>query len=272
MTELCLIDLGDLGIVEIEQADHGSFLEKCCDSSDDSTGLRAYSGSHVFCRFLCAFAERVFCDDGVEAIEIGGGVALNTIALTRCRNAKYKTLICSDGNQRAVDIATKNLRKEGHSRISAVRLLWDESEVGKFMAKNTRERFGVVYGSELCYYQTDIEGLVKTVLKLVGYHHESLFVSTHIFRVDGQEELLIEACRRFGDWEVYAVPIDDFVTAVDLAYNPSWYNSRTLVCGHQAFLQRLVGDFGWRRLSEVLKKERLEEEQSAQSFFMHLDE
>lgn len=272
------IDLGPLGSCQLEMLEHFSFLSKCTDTSNDSTGLRVYVGSNVFVRFLHAYASVIFAGDVErDGIELGGGVGLNTVALNRC-NINFRSLICTDGNSRAVEIAKKNIsiktETSSGTMMSCAELLWNELEVENFMAE--RDRFQVVYGSELFYYQTDVESLIRTVLRLAD-KEQGMFISTHIFRVDGQEELVIDSLRRIGGWEAYVVPIDAFVSNHELEGQPGWYNCRTLVCGSPALLENLISRGGkqtesWRAYSDVLKEESVEREyeNSSTSFFMNL--
>ena len=271
------MDLGPLGTIDIHMVPHIDFQEKCEDTKRDSTGLRPYVGSSVFTRFVYAYSELLLFggeDTERNAIELGGGVGLNSLAIYRL--GSFKSIICSDGNKQAVEIAKKNIETEesGESTVlKSLELLWDKFEVEAFMSD--RDRFDVVFGSELFYYQTDVKGLVQTVLRLVK--ERGLFLSTHIFRVEGQEEEFIDSLRNIGAWEAYVVPIDSFVSSTELDSNPGWFNCRTLVCGNPAVLAEIVSSGGkqtegWRPYAEVLEEEAIERanQSSASSFFMNL--
>lgn len=252
-------DFGNLvGIQSLYQLPYQQFQLECLSANlakGDSTGLRAYSGSHVAIRCLAVFRELV---QDRTVVELGCGVGVYGLLGTSTATTKF--LMLTDGEQRALTIIPKNIeqmesRKCGGS-VDYQLLPWGnqtaiENALNKCEEHNNVRRFDVVLGCELMYFNTDLDLLINTVLSLTN--HTGLFVHAHLFRAPNQENEMIEVLGRYG-WATLEIPSHLFLTPTELDQHVEWRRVRCLVSGPIENMSKLSQEHSdWIPFEEEIK-------------------
>jgi ribosomal protein L11 methylase PrmA len=190
------VDLGPvIGDIDLYQVEQRLFNGLCLQENSvdsDSTGLRAYSGAHVLCRFLVSQLG-VSLTQGRNVVELGCGCGV--VGSAAHYSTKFRSLLLTDGSDNACDIANLNIKKLFHSTTPnsttsiyssaadvddldhsfagarCAKLYWsqDLSDVHRFLDlhNNGGQKFDVVLGCELMYYKTNLKALLATVRLLI---------------------------------------------------------------------------------------------------------
>ena len=110
--------------------------------------------------------------------------------------------------------------------------------------------FDVVIGCELMYYNTDINLLITTVMKLTN--KQGLFIHAHVFRAPSQEQKLIDCLAELG-WATLEIPHKEFLTKLELEQHIEWRRVRPLVSGPLSTIQVLAVKYPtWRVFQEEI--------------------
>lgn len=131
-----------------------------------------------------------------------GGVGVASIVA--CSTTELEHALLTDGNDDVIAIAKLNIDNAalslpgGSGRASAVKYSWGDISPGALTGG-----FDVVLGAELTYYNTDMNLLVSTVVRLLNEgkaegENSGLFIHAHIFRKQDQEEELIQCFSDVG--------------------------------------------------------------------------
>lgn len=225
----------------------------------DSTGLRAYSGSHVQIRLGVSYPHLF---DGKNVIEIGCGIGVFGLLGTQFSNPAL--LVLTDGEPRGSSIVIKNIHhvKSESSCAEITPTLYQQLKWGDIDATNSvlalcaqstnpsTPHFDVVLGSELMYFNTDVALLIRTVLSLTN--SQGLFIHGHLFRGRHQEQQLIDMLA-LHQWSTLEIPHKDFISAVELGHHVEWYRVRPLVSGPDATIAELARAHpSWRVFQEEI--------------------
>lgn len=231
------IELGrSMGILSVYQLSGIASNSACLrvnSNSCDNTGLRMYFGAYVACQFVTKHLHDLLIDKNV--CEIGCGVGV--LSVITARDCRVKSIILTDGNDDALELAAMNIARIKNINISTANLKWGAEYVDLFMA--TRLPYDIVLGSELMYYSIDVSTLLATVQSLLT--ENGLFFHAHIFRRHGSEQDLIDAHERQG-WKCLEVPVTHFIAKEELQQQSEWYKVRCLVSGMKETLNTLLSN------------------------------
>ena len=230
-------DFGDVvGTVGMYQLSAQQFQLECLASNlsvGDSTGLRAYSGSHVAVRFLAKHTSLV---EGKSLIEIGCGVGVfGLLGTTPCNP---NLLVLTDGEMRAQNIIQRNIelvksRKVDNKTIyHSQQLKWgdhgDIQNALELCSASSLEYYEVVLGCELMYFNTDLESMINTVLSLTNSN--GLYIHAHVFRAPDQEQRFINLLSLYN-WSTIEIPCTDYIDKKELNHHVEWRRVRMLISG-----------------------------------------
>ena len=99
-----------VGEVQITQLRSVAFNEQCLSvtsTDNDATGLRMHAGANVCIRFLATFCQNVL-SSSKTCVELGCGTGVVGLAAARSAKHLIKNLILTDGDERALRLATLN--------------------------------------------------------------------------------------------------------------------------------------------------------------------
>jgi hypothetical protein len=153
-----------------------------------------------------------------------------------------------------------------------------ESEKEKLMSSC----YDVVLGSELMYFNTDVDIMVQSVMALT--HKKGLFIHGHLFRGNNnkqniknqiinsnvneyiilghQQEHQLITLLAAHNWTTVEIPHKEFISAEELKQHGEWYRTRPLISGPEAVVAKLVGEHpSWREFKEVFMDESDKSEQ-----------
>ncbi|ETW01786.1 hypothetical protein H310_06367 [Aphanomyces invadans] len=229
------VEFGDAGTYSFFQYGSADYNHMCLTSnsaSQDSTGLRVYSGAQVMARFL-ASADGLALLRGKRVIELGCGTGV--IGCVAGARAILSDLVLTDGDERAVALAQRNLEHVVHSikpelSTACRQLYWGASYPPSLGA------FDVVLGCDLMYYQTNVEDLMWTVESLAP---SGLFLHVHIFRKDEHGDTMLQVLAK-SNRTTLVVPIPHFISIPEVANWPSWLNVCCLISGPSDQIQVLL--------------------------------
>lgn len=231
------IELGkNMGFLNVYQWSGKSSNEACLQinsSASDNTGLRMYFGSYVACQFITKHLHDFLC--GKTVCEIGCGIGV--LSIITARDCSVKSIVLTDGNDDALELAALNIANVKGVDISIAKLEWGANEVNTFMT--TRIPYDIVLGSELMYYSVDVSSLLCTVQSILT--KDGLFFHAHIFRRCDSEQDLIDAHDRIG-WRCLEVPLTQFIAKDELRQQSEWYKVRCLVSGTSVSISQLLSD------------------------------
>jgi hypothetical protein len=232
-------NIGNVGIIQRSRLCHHNDCLAQNSQSDDSTGLRVYSASHILLRFLCSNE----CDPLVRlksVVELGCGTG--AVGLLSHRHLQYENLLQTDGNDIAIQLCQKNHEKllvQYDSRVSCQRLLWGAmTDIQNILNKyNHSKPFDVIIGSDLMYYNVSVEDLLSTVLKLCDCN--GLFIHAHLFRVNGYDQFMRNILS-IHNWKSLCVPLETFMNSNELEIHPHWYCIYCLISGPHTIIDQLL--------------------------------
>lgn len=242
VAETVLYDhIGSYSVLQVTPKEH---LSKCLavnSQRDDSTGLRAYSGSQVMVPFVCS-PDIVRLTARMNVLEVGCGTGV--VGLIGFLHADYSKLVLSDGSANACAICEKNIdhlvpNRRNDDTIHCREFLWGQSAEydADFMACcNGGDRFDVVMGCELMYFRTDVTELLSSVTRLLA--ETGLLIHSHHFRLSGQEEEIIEYFHQRG-WRTALVPNACILTEASVREHPEWTDTLCLVSCASAVMEEL---------------------------------
>jgi len=228
-------DVDDLGSFDIKVLNSTAFAEVCSvRSPTDNTGLRIYPGTQVALRFCI---RNSFLLDRKTCCELGCGAGVLGSMLPRI--GPVRNVVLTDGSWRAVELALENKerisRPEDIARLECRVVGWGSAEEDELVA-DYPDRFDLVVGCELMYYNTDIQALLSTVFHLVA--PGGLFLHAHVFRDPLQSWRMQEILTQNG-WKTLEAKLEDFVPLAKLADYPTWASVQCLLSGNSEVIQSL---------------------------------
>lgn len=241
-------------------------------TAGDSTGLRAYSGSHVAIRLLSAYP---FLLKDKNIAELGCGIGV--FGLVGTHLSEPSLLVLTDGEARGSSIVEKNIEHTNHEskahylpRVPTYyqQLKWGDADgihamlsLCKLSLKPSKH-FDIVLGCELMYFNTDVELLIQTVHSLTD--SKGLFIHSHLFRAHHQEQQLIDILSAHN-WTTLEIPHKEFISAEELGHHVEWYRVRPLISGPVDIIARLAEEHpSWREFKEEITYDDEEEDPSSQ--------
>lgn len=160
--------------------------------------------------------------------ELGCGVG--AVGLCTCLLSTPQSVLLTDGNAEAVELAAMNIAAWGLSPVaSSQQVLWTHSPVEALGS------FDIIIGCELMYYQLDMPLLIATVRNHLNESH-GLFFHAHIFRKSNQENELYNLLLQSG-WNTLEIEIELIVTETELEEHADWRNVRCLVSGPERVIE-----------------------------------
>lgn len=274
------IDLGPaLGLRDFTVFNSG-FNAVCAqeaDTDDDCTGLRIYPGAHVLVRLLSHTHEvnAVFFQ-GKRCLELGCGAGVVTVA--SLLGSLPDLYVATDGNADCIKLVERNVARLCGGRASACHLYpmkWIDNDIDHVLHRvgAGHNSFSIAIASELMYYNTDLEQLVYTLQQVVDIKH-GLFLSCHGFRVQGQLEKWLDLLESRLEWVTYVAELDSFALPDEIAENPSWYNTRTLLSGSTEAVTQAIQTLGpsvqWQEARVQIQEEEAEEKREDDNFLMNI--
>ena len=282
------VDFGKrMGCHSILQWSYSSFNAKNStttieSTTTDFTGLRVYSGAIVGANLISLLISLgIF--DGCNIIEIGcGSGALSLLGFRKY--SSYNTLVLTDGEEQSVLLAQQNLRYHHHDtkreekdeKIHIEMLLWGPRGLDTVTTLlNTYGTFNIVVGSDLMYYNVNVDDLVTTIAGLTSSSHRKqddddngdngdnsnscdggadskssadntrdqavLFLHTHLFRKPNQQQELYSALDTKLGWKTYRLPIRKVMDAEDIRqWGASYTNIDVLISGNNEGICKLM--------------------------------
>ncbi|KAF0694422.1 Aste57867_14719 [Aphanomyces stellatus] len=229
------VEFGDAGTYAFFQYRQAGYNQMCLSSNSetqDSTGLRVYSGAHVLTRFLGSVDGRALLD-GQRVVEIGCGTgAVGCVAAVRT-DVAHMTL--TDGDARACALAQRNLEHVVRPAKPNLPTACHVVRWGRSTPPSTTDLngipFDVVIGCELMYYQTNVADMIWTVQALAP---TGLFLHAHLFR-DDQHGDTMRAVLAASGWSTLVVPVPSFAPT----FWAQWLNVCCLISGPTAQIDAL---------------------------------
>jgi len=250
-----------IGSIALYQLPMLEFNQACMSSNStqekdfDSTGKRMYAGAHVAIRFLAAHSELLL---NRSVIELGCGTG--AVGLLANEHANIRKLVLTDGNRDTLVITERNIHKFNESKLdTAIKvddqlLIWGcDVDIANVISMNNDNPYNVVVGCELMYYQTDIDLLLSTVMKLMTKDGKTtgVFIHAHLFRRSGQEQELIDHLLAYH-WTTIEIPPKTFLAKEELSYHPEWYRVRTLISAPAEVIEGLLAVYPqWRLFTAI---------------------
>lgn len=166
----------------------------------DATGLRPYTGNraalflflHRQSRIRSFLAQRA-ADQSIM-VELGCGVGALSLALVVQKLVSLS--VATDACLAGLELARKNVQEHNipTNRATVEQLVWGNVDQITLI----KERYGpidLVLGTELLYFNTNVDALVATIASL--QNGSGIFVHCGIARVCGIHRLLLDALQRY---------------------------------------------------------------------------
>lgn len=139
----------------------------------------------------------------------------------------------------------QQLRWSNTEEIQNVLQLCTQSE-----RKDTKY-YDIVLGSELMYFNTDVELMVQTVMELT--QKKGLFIHGHVFREYYQKNQLINLLATHN-WTTIEIPHKEFISKEEMKQHGDWYAVRALISGPKEEIEKLREEHPlWKEFKEEIQ-------------------
>jgi hypothetical protein len=177
-------------------------------------------------------------------------------------------ILLTDGAEETLRITQQNipmlLPPEKRNQASEQLLFWGNSEhIQRALEYNHDQKYDIIFGMELMYYNTDIPNLVSTILSLTNPLQGSFF-HAHLFRKYGQEREMVEEFEKHH-WTTFQIPHKEFITRKERDEHPEWNQIKAFVSCSSQRLQEMIEKYGLKGqiFDGTVNIDDLEEEEDA---------
>jgi SAM-dependent methyltransferase len=231
-----VLDLGPLGPTKLFQVPGSDFQIACLQRNSvnsDNTGYRVHAGAYVAIRFLEKMSALL---EGKHVLELGTGSGV--VGVVASRLAALASIALTDGNAKALDIATLNAQSiSPDCKFDIFQLLWGPVLESFPRSLNSLD---VIIGSELMYYKTDVSQLSETVAAILK--PDGVFLHIHHFRVEGLDVNLVTTLESIGLRTLECRP-GTFLSRGDEDEHPEWLQIKCLVSAHPEVADKLLAEY-----------------------------
>ncbi|KAK9735904.1 hypothetical protein RND81_04G236800 [Saponaria officinalis] len=164
----------------------------------DLTGQLVWPGAVVLNEYLSKHVDEL---RGLSVLELGSGVGVTGILCGRFCNR----VVMTDHNDEVIKILKKNIdhvsaENNPCADLVAEKLEWGSSDQINALVQRYPEGFDLILGADICFQQSSIPLLFRTVEQLLQIRGKGLskFVLSYVSRAKVMDEMICDEANRHG--------------------------------------------------------------------------